>query len=162
MSDEVMTDRGVESLSRAKEINKFVTVKINNQIFAVSALGVEDVLLPQKITPVPLVSSDIVGLLNLRGRVVTAIDLRVKMGMPPAEGRMNNKSIVIEFEDNLYSFIVDEVTGVCDIPTSEIEHVPENLSESWKEYCIGIFKLEKELMVIVNIESLLHQNQSSE
>ena len=162
MGKNIAIENSVDTTAHSKATNKFVTVRVNNQIVAVSALSVEDVLLPQKITPVPLVSSDIVGLLNLRGRVVTAIDLRVKLGMSPAEGRMNNKSIVIEYQDNLYSFVVDEVTGVCDIPTAEIEHLPDNLSESWKEYCIGIYKLKKELMVILNIESLLHQHKSGE
>jgi purine-binding chemotaxis protein CheW len=162
MRDNIEIVQNINSEINAKGVNKFVTVKVNNQVIAVSALVVKDVLLPQKITPVPLVSADIVGLLNLRGRVVTAVDLRIKMGMPPADDRVHNKSIVIEFEDNLYSFIVDDVTGVCDIPTDEIESVPDNLSEVWKEYCIGIYKLEKELMVIINIESLLIKHKSGE
>ncbi len=144
-------DEGV-SFSDTK---KFITVRVNNQLFAISAMDVDDVILPQKITPVPLVSSEVIGLLNLRGRVVTVIDLRVKMGMPPSENRLNHKSIVIEYHDNLYSFVVDDVTGVCDIPVLEIEHNPENLSMDWKKYCSGVYKTEKELMVILNIDGLL-------
>jgi purine-binding chemotaxis protein CheW len=162
MSGTTMIDQNSEAESYLGEINKFVTIRVNKQVFAVSALGVEDILLPQKITPVPLASMDIVGLLNLRGRVVTAVDMRVKMGMPLSDNRMNSKSIVVDYEDNLYSFIVDEVTGVCDIPTSEIDHLPDHLSENWKDFCLGIYKLEKELMVIINIDSLLHQLKVSE
>ncbi len=131
---------------------KFVAIRIGGQLFALSAIAVEDVLMPQKITPVPLAPDAIVGLFNLRGRIVTAIDLRVKMGMEP--GSRTGKSIVVSYQDNLYGFIVDEVTGVYDVTLSEIEHNPENLSEKWKEYCLGIYKTETELMVILNIEGL--------
>ena len=141
---------------------KFVTVKIGNQSFAISAMVVEDVLLPQKITTIPMAAPYIIGLLNLRGRVVTAIDLRVRMGMEVSENRMNNKSIVVEFEHNLYSFVVDEVTGVYDIPLAEVEHNPDNLSEEWKEYCTGIYKLEDELMVILNVNGILDQKKEAE
>jgi purine-binding chemotaxis protein CheW len=136
---------------------KFVTVRIGGHLFAVNALTVEDVLLPHKITSVPLVPKEIIGLLNLRGRIVTAIDLRIKMGMESSATRLENKSIVVKYQNNLYSLVVDEVTGVCDIPLAEIEHTPENLSEGWKEHCLGIYKLENELMVILNIDGLLHQ-----
>ena len=162
MSRDVLHEKNGIDGSVTGDTSKFVTVRINNQLFAISAMDVEDVLLPQKITPVPLVPSEIIGLLNLRGRVVTAIDLRVKMGMQPSEGRLENKSIVVDYQGNSYSFVVDEVTGVCDIPNLEIEQTPDNLSEQWKEYCVGIYKLENELMVILNIEGLLHLEQNSE
>lgn len=141
---------------------KFVTVRIGEHLFAVNAVDVEDVLLPQKITKIPLVPKEIIGLLNLRGRIVTAIDLRVKMGMEELKTRMENKSIVVNYHNNLYSLVVDEVTGVCDIPIEEIEHTPENLSQEWKEHCMGIYKLENELMVILNIDGLLHQKRNNE
>lgn len=155
-SESIMKSAGAKNISQG-HVEKFVTVRVGGHLFAVNAMVVEDVLLPQRITTVPLVSREIIGLLNLRGRIVTAIDLRVKMGMEPMESRLNNKSIVVRYEGNLYSLMVDEVTGVCDIPTDEIERNPENLSEEWKEHCIGIYKLENELMVILNVEGLLHQ-----
>ncbi len=81
------------------------------------------------------------------------------MGMEPLETRMNNKSIVVTYENNLYSLVVDEVTGVYDIPITEIEHTPENLSDEWQENCLGIYKMESELMVIINVDGLLHNKK---
>lgn len=155
MSGEVVIGKNSKIKSSANETGKFVTIRICKQLFGFSATEVKDILLPQNVTTVPLVSSEVLGLLNLRGRIVTVIDLRVKMGMEPSENRKSHKSLVVEYHDNLYSFVVDEVTGVYDINLSEIEHNPENLSEEWKGYCSGIYKLEKELMVILNVDGLL-------
>lgn len=155
MSTELTIENNNSKESIENNTEKFVTIKICNQLFCLSAMTVKDVLLAQSITYVPLVSKEVMGLLNLRGRIVTVIDLRVKMGMEPSENRLNHKSLVVEHDDNLYSFVVDEVTGVHDISLNEIEHNPENLSEGWKKYCSGIYKLEKELMVILNVDGLL-------
>lgn len=162
MSGDLILEDEVRANKAMGVTKQFVTMRINGQLFAIAAILVEDVLLPQKITPIPLASVEILGLLNLRGRVVTAIDLRVKMGMEPSEKRLENKSVVVIYHDNLYSFVIDDVTGVYDIPVKEIEHNPDNLSEEWKEYCSGIYKLKNELMVILNIEGLLHQDKGSE
>ncbi len=135
-------------------IGKYVTFRINQQLFALPAFEVKDILPLPKITPIPLATPEIAGLFNLRGNIVTAIDLREKMGMETATAPVNYKSIVISYGNDLYSFLADEIDKIYDIPTSQIEHNPDNLSAKWQEYCLGIYKLEQELMVILNIEGL--------
>src|SRR5262245_18861569 len=99
--------------------NQYVAVYVREQLFAMPAKHIEDILLTQQITPLPLAPPEILGVLNLRGRIVTAIDLRVKMGMPPIDLTKAHRIVVVEDRRELYSFAVDAVWEILDIPLAD-------------------------------------------
>ncbi len=135
---------------------EFVTIKVADQLCGIDVLQVQDVLGPQKITPVPLADAEVAGLLNLRGRIVTAIDLRGRLGLEardPADGESMN--VVVEHDGELYSLIVDSVGEVLRLPAGDFERNPATLDPLWRKYSEGIYRLKEGLLVVLNGEVLL-------
>ena len=97
-----------------KDNNEFVTIRLAGQLCGIPVLDVHDVLAEQQITQVPGAPDAVKGVLNLRGRIVTAIDLRKRLGLPPREDG-TNMSIVIENEGEAYSLIFDSVGDVLSL-----------------------------------------------
>lgn len=134
----------------------FVTMSIDNQLFGIPVLQVQDVLGPQRITPIPLAPDEVAGSLNLRGRIVTAIDVRCRLGLPPCEQENQRMSIAVEFCNELYSLIVDEVGEVLSLPDDMFERNPPTLDNRWREVSTGVYRLEDRLLVIVDVSRLLN------
>ena len=111
----------------------FVTVTIADQWFGVPVLLVQDVLGPQKITRIPLAPPDVAGALNLRGRIVTAIDVRRRLNLPQHENQRECMSVVVDCGGELYSLIVDVVGEVLSLPNDAYEPNPATLDPRWRE-----------------------------
>ena len=137
------------------ESQEFVTMTIHGQLFGIPVLSVQDVLGPQKITRIPLASSEVAGALNLRGRIVTAIDVRRRLGLPPADDSAGSMSVVVDFRGELYSLIIDSVGEVLSLPTDSFERNPATLDAAWREVSLGVHRLEKQLLVILDVARLL-------
>ena len=90
----------------------FLTITIANQLFGIPVLQVQDVLGSQKVTKIPLAPPEIAGALNLRGRIVTALDVRQKLGLEPRAKGEKNMSVVVEFHNELFSLVIDKVGDV--------------------------------------------------
>lgn len=134
---------------------EYVTVTVDGQMFGIPVLSVQDVLGPQKITKIPLSPPEIAGVLNLRGRIVTAIDLRRRLrlaGRPEGERGM---SVVVEHKGEPYSLIVDSVGEVMALPESAFERNPPTLSARWREISGGIYRLEGNLLVVLEVDKAL-------
>jgi purine-binding chemotaxis protein CheW len=136
-------------------IKGFVTIRVGGQLFGVSVLMVQDVLRQQPIARIPLAPVEIAGSLNLRGRIVTVVDMRVRMEMPSREEEEERMHVVVEHRDELFSLMVDSVGDVLNIPVRYIEKSPANLERNWRELAHGVSKLDKELLVILDVQSLL-------
>ena len=134
---------------------EFVTMEVGGQLFGVSVMGVQDVLRNQAIANVPLSAPVVAGSLNLRGRIVTAIDMRVRLGMEPFEGYKDVMHVVVPFKDEFFSLVVDKVGEVMMLPMEEFDKVPANMEPRWRELTSGVFKLEKKLLIILNVSSLI-------
>ena len=119
-------------------------------------MKVQDVLGPQQITPIPLSVSEVAGSLNLRGRIVTAIDLRVRMGLPARDEDDKGMSVVVEHSNELYSLMVDSVGEVLKKSDKDFERNPPTLDALWRSYSEGIFRLEKGLLIVLDVENLLY------
>ncbi len=143
--------------------SEYVTFRLHGQHLGFSVLDVEDVIRPRRMTPVRLASPVIAGLLNLRGRIVTAIDLRERLGLPRAEKPPESAmSIVASYEGNLYCFIIDEIGDVLSLPDQDFEKCPSNLESAWRDVASGVFQLEEKLLVVLDVERLLsHEYLSS-
>jgi purine-binding chemotaxis protein CheW len=141
---------GILDGASAGETREFVTTVIAGQLFGIPVLKVQDVLGPQRITSIPLAPEWIAGALNLRGRIVTAIDVRSRLGLPKSD-RGGRVSIVVEHNTELYSLLVDEVGEVMSFPAAAIEPNPTTLEASWREISTGIIRLDERLLVVVDV-----------
>ncbi len=142
--------------NESNNIHQFVTMKIGPQLFGIAADYVIDVLMPQKINPIPLTRKEILGSLNLRGRIVTALDIRVLLEIEDKCDVEKNMCVVVEYRGELFSLVVDNVGSVVSVPTDDLIHNPENLSEFWKEVSLGIFPFNQDLIVVLDISKVLN------
>ncbi|UTW54551.1 chemotaxis protein CheW [Kordiimonas sp. SCSIO 12610] len=133
----------------------FVTVKLAGQTLGIPVLAVHDVLNAQQITKIPLAPDWVSGVLNLRGRIVTAIDLRRRLGLEPLEGDKKSMSVVVEHGEEPYSLQIDEVGEVLSLEDQLFERNPVTLDPRWREVSKGIYRLENELLAILDVEKLL-------
>ena len=141
---------------------EFVTVKIADQIFGLPIEQVQDVFMPETITQVPLALPEVAGVLNLRGRIVTAIDMRKKLHMPPKEGEANQMAVGIEFNNESYGLIIDEVGEVLKLNQSGFEKNPANLDPRWAMISAGVQRLDGQLMVILDVNRLLAMDMKTQ
>ena len=132
-----------------------VTLTVAGQLCGVPVLGVRDVLGPQVITRIPLAPPEIAGSLNLRGRIVTAIDLRCRLALPPPAAGVARMSVVAEQGGDLYALLVDQVGEVLTLPASAFERNPPTLPASWAAYSRGIYRLPERLLVVLDVGRVL-------
>lgn len=146
-----------ESIERdmLSDQTQFVTVLIGGQLFGLSIDKVHDVFVPERITRVPLAATEIAGVLNLRGRIVTAISMRRRLGLPPREGSHGIMAVGIEYKGESYGLIIDEVGEVLTLPSSGREANPTNLDRRWAEISAGVHRLQGQLMVVLDVERVL-------
>ena len=135
---------------------ELVTVTIAGQLLGIPVLSVHDVLGPQKMTHIPLASNSVAGTLNLRGRIVTAIDVRKRLGLPARADDDPGMSVVVEHDQEPYSLIIDAVGDVLSVPSSAYEQNPATLDPKWRDISGGIYRLEGELLVVLKVERLLN------
>lgn len=146
-------DEGVSSGSR-----DFVTMTIAEQLFGIPVLQVQDVLGPQRITRIPLAPPEVAGSLNLRGRIVTAIDVRMRLGLTPRAADKPGMSIVVDLKGELYSLMVDVVGEVLSLADRDFERSPATMDGRWREVSTGIYRLNNQLMVVLDVPRLLAFN----
>lgn len=135
---------------------QFCTFMVADLFFGVDVLDVQEVILHDDCTPVPLAPAEVSGLINLRGHIVTAIDLRRRLGMPPA-GQLktpNGKplNIVARVGNGAVSLLVDEIGDVLYLPDDAFEEPPPTLRGPAREIIRGVYKLDKRLMLELDTE----------
>jgi purine-binding chemotaxis protein CheW len=133
----------------------FLTMMVDGQNFGIPVLQVQDVLGEQRVTYVPLAPPEVEGSLNLRGRIVTAINLRRRLGLGPREEGKRTMSVVVEYHGELYSLIVDSVGEVLSLPDADFEKTPPTLDRVWREVATGIYRLKNDLLVILDVSGML-------
>ena len=142
-------------------VHEFLTFMLADQLFGVSVLQVNDVLSSQKITRAPLSSDAIAGIMTLRGRIVTAIDVRRCLGQAPRAEGQESMSVVIEQGGELFSLIIDAVGDVLTLSPDSLEKVPATLSPAWRSVASNIHKLQDKLLVILDVKQLLEMAKIS-
>jgi purine-binding chemotaxis protein CheW len=142
--------------------NDFVTVVIAGQLFGIPVLQVRDVLGPQRITRVPLAPPEIAGSLNLRGRIVTAIDIRTRLGLRDAGDATGRMSVVVDHGGELYSLMVDSVGEVLSLTEASFERNPATLDARWREIAAGIYRLDGKLLIVLDVGRLLDMSTRAE
>ena len=128
----------------------FCTFYIDRLLFGIEAVVVQEVLLHQKLTPVPLAPNDVLGVINLRGQIITAIDLRKRLGFESGNDAAISVSIVTHVQDELVSFMVERIAEIVEIDIEELEVIPDTLEGSARELLIGAFKMPEQLLLILD------------
>lgn len=145
------------------------TFVIGDQLMGLPALRIQEVLRPRPLTPVPLTPSAVLGLMNLRGQIVTAIDLRQRLGYPPAapaapagpddaasaEGDVDvgtGVAIVVETDDGLVSLLVDTFGDVIEVDASAVRPPPATLNGPIRPYTRGVLTLEERLVLVLDVD----------
>lgn len=133
---------------------EYVTFRVNDQWLGIPVLMVQEVLLSQRIADVPLAPPEVAGFLNLRGQIVTALDLRSRLGLEtaPVSDLMN---VVVRHDSELFSLLVDEVGDVLSVEQSALESTPQTLDATWRQVCSGIVRRDRGLLVVLNVDALL-------
>ncbi len=134
----------------------YVTMSIGDQMFGIPVLNVQDVLGSQQITRVPLAPPEVAGSLNLRGRIVTAIDVRLRLNMPRKDDGKPSMSVVVEHDNELYSLLVDSVGEVLSLNMKDYQRNPPTLNARLREFSDGIYRLNGSLLVVLSVGSLLN------
>jgi purine-binding chemotaxis protein CheW len=134
---------------------EYVTVMLGGQLFGLPISRVQDVFMPDRMTRVPLAPPEVAGVLNLRGRIVTAIDMRGRLALPERDGKRPPMAIGIECRGESYGLVIDAVGDVVALDESAREPNPVNLGAALARISAGIHRLERQLLVILDVDRVL-------
>lgn len=136
-------------------VTEYVTVMIGDQLFGLPISRVQDVFMPDRLTRVPLAAIEIAGVLNLRGRIVTAIDMRRRLGLPPRQDNRPPMAVGIEIKGESYGLLIDSVGEVLKLADGTREANPVNLDARLARVSAGVHRLEGQLLVILDVDRVL-------
>ena len=133
------------------------TFSLGDQLFGIDVMNVQEVVRYQEMTEVPLAPPEIKGLINLRGRIVTAIDLRTRLDMEPLVREEPPQNVIVHRRNDseVVSLLVDEIGDVLYVDEDAFERAPETLRGKWRELIAGTYKLEKRLLLVLDVEKTL-------
>lgn len=144
------SEPGIMKTEVTENSGQFSTFFVADLFFAVDVLCVQEVLRFQQMTSVPKAPEVIEGLINLRGQIVTAIDMRRRLRLPPRGGDLTPMNMVVRTEDGAVSLLVDEIGDVLDVDGATYERPPENLDPAARDLIRGVFKLKDRLLLVLD------------
>jgi len=133
----------------------YVTVMVAGQLLGLPIHRVHDVFVASDMTAVPLAPPEIVGLLNLRGRVVTAVSLRRRLGLPDSESGGKRMAVGLEHKGEFYGLLVDEVGEVLKLDPEDLQPNPVHLHQRWAGLSGGVHQLQNRLLIILDVDAVL-------
>lgn len=143
-------------MKKLQLLEKYVHVKVHQHHFCIGVDQVQDVLVTPTLTNVPLSSAEISGLMNLRGRVVTGIDMGVMLGLAPVVRDKNRgMSVITEANGELYGLIFSEVGEVLNFTKLQIDQNQSNIDPKWRDFSLGISMMENTLIVLIDLVTLM-------
>jgi len=150
-----MVDNSEEYVVDDSAVSRWVTFEMDNESYGISVSEVHEVLRFSEIAPVPGAPSFVIGIINLRGNVVTVIDTRSRFGLTPKEVDDKTRIIINEIEGQQVGILVDSVAEVVDIHSSDIEPAPNVGNEDTSRYIQGVTSLDGKLLIIIDLSKLL-------
>jgi purine-binding chemotaxis protein CheW len=159
-ADGLVAERSAGGMSERPSDSMFVIMTVRGQLCGIPVLSVRDIIVTQDMTRIPLAPPEIAGSMNLRGRIVTAIDLRRRLNLPPREPGQAGMSVVVDRQGELYSLVVDSVREVIEFDDRQLEPNPPTLAPAWREFSTGIYRLQSELLVVLNTKRVLAIHQA--
>jgi purine-binding chemotaxis protein CheW len=142
--------------------SQFCTFYLDKLLFGVELKGVQEVIRSLEMTKVPLAPEVVSGLINLRGQIVTAVDLRRRLELEPSPEGLQAMNVVVRSADGAVSLLVDEVGDVVEVEETTFEPPPETLRGSVRSMILGVHKLNDRLMHVLDIEKACHIADAAE
>ncbi|MFT5806411.1 MAG: purine-binding chemotaxis protein CheW [Moritella dasanensis] len=144
------------------EVLQWVTFKLENEIYGINVMQVQEVLRYTEIAPVPGAPNYVIGIINLRGNVVTVIDTRVRFGLMPSEVSENSRIVIIEAEKQVIGILVDGVAEVVYLRSSEIDMAPSVGTDESAKFIQGVSNRDGELLILVDLNKFLSDEEWDE
>jgi purine-binding chemotaxis protein CheW len=138
------------------EQKQFCTFYLDNLMFGVKVEQVQEVFRYQAMTTVPLAPPEVRGLINLRGQIITALDLRLRLGMELLPGEKLPMNVVVRTEDGVVSLLVDEIGDVLEVSEDVYERPPETIPLAVRKLVLGVYKLQGKLLLILDSEKAVN------
>jgi purine-binding chemotaxis protein CheW len=136
-------------------LSEYVTAMIGGQLFGLPISRVQDVFMPERLTRVPLSSGEIAGVLNLRGRIVTVVNMRARLGLPKDGVDRSPMAIGVDLRGESYGLLIDQIGEVLKLPDDGREENPVNLDPRMAKLADGVHRLEGQLMVVLDVDRVL-------
>ena len=131
------------------------TMRLDDVVFGVEVLRVQEVIRAQPMTAVPRADEVVRGLINLRGQIVTAVDLRTRLNLPPRVDGAPSMNVVVRTDDGPVSLLVDEIGDVIEVGDAEIEGPPETIAPEVASAIGGVLKLPDTLLLILDVDRVV-------
>lgn len=144
------------------EVLQWVTYRLGEETYGINVMQVQEVLRYTEIAPVPGAPDYVLGIINLRGNVVTVIDTRSRFGLPPSETTDNTRIVIIESDEQVVGILVDSVAEVVYLKTSEIDSAPNVGTEESAKFIQGVSNRDGELLILVDLNKLLTDDEWDE
>jgi purine-binding chemotaxis protein CheW len=141
---------------------QWVTFRLGQETYGINVMQVQEVLRMTEIAPVPGAPNYVLGIINLRGNVVTVIDTRSRFGLPPAEDTDSTRIVIIEAADNIVGIRVDSVAEVVNLRSSEIETAPNVGNDESSKYIQGVYSRDGDILILVDVNKLLTEEEWGE
>lgn len=137
---------------------EFLSFFVGGQLFGIPVLQVQDVISSEPVAPIPLSPPDIVGSINLRGRIVTVVDLHFVLSLERPEGTTEQRNVVVECGEEAYSLQVDDVGEVLMLDDADFEHCPSTLDKEWRRVSSGLYRIKEGLLIVLDVQLIVERS----
>lgn len=144
------------------EVLQWVTYRLDEETYGINVMQVQEVLRYTEIAPVPGAPDYVLGIINLRGNVVTVIDTRSRFGLPPTDTTDNTRIVIIESDEQVVGILVDSVAEVVYLRSSEIDSTPNVGTEESAKFIQGVSNRNGSLLILVDLNKLLSDEEWDE
>jgi len=155
-----MTNALVEAVE--DPVIQWVTFRLDGETYGINVMQVQEVLRMTEIAPVPGAPDYVIGIINLRGNVVTVIDTRKRFGLMPTEADDSTRIVIIESDNNIVGILVDSVAEVVNLRGSQIETAPNVGNEESSKYIQGVFSRDEDILILVDLNKFLSDDEWSD
>ncbi|MCB1723701.1 MAG: chemotaxis protein CheW [Gammaproteobacteria bacterium] len=156
-----MSNSAAESAT-GDQVIQLVTFRLQDETYGINVMQVQEVLRVTEIAPVPGAPPYVLGIINLRGNVVTVIDTRSRFGLPGTERDDSSRIVIIESDHQVVGILVDSVAEVVELRQSEIDQAPSVGNDESSRYIQGVASRDKDLLIVVDLNKLLTDEEWSE
>ncbi len=138
---------------------QWVTFRLGDETYAINVMQVREILRVPEIAPVPGAPDYVLGIINLRGSVVTVVDTCKRFGVPSGEPTESTRIVIIEVEKNILGILVDAVMEVVNLRASDIESVPNVGNEEGSKYIQGVYSRDGKILILIDLNMLLSKDE---
>ena len=139
----------------SRDVQQFATFHLNDELFGINILKVQEIQLPQAVTPVPRAPAYILGLISLRGQIVTLIDLRRRLQMKMDQPIANPYHVVVRTQSTVACFEVGAIGDVINVPHEDFRAAPDSVRAVDKRFLEGVYRMEKRVLSVLRVDEVL-------